>query len=118
MKTILSLAAMSAFLIAGPAMAGSCPAVTKPVCAAGTDGHRSNLPSACRAEQKGYIVLHDGECEAPDPASACPHLMSPICATDPTTGKPHTYPNMCTAEVANAPYLGSGECAPKPPPAR
>jgi hypothetical protein len=112
MKRCIPTAALACCLLSvAPAGAVNCPTIQRPVCGAGTDGHRSNLPNACLAQQKGYKVLHDGSCEAPDPVSACSHLVSPICALDPATGKERTYPNMCAAEVATAQSVHAGTCA-------
>lgn len=111
MKAHLLVGSLVGWLVVvGPAAALNCPTDTKTVCAASADGHRSNFNGACFAQQKGFRVLHSGRCEAPDEPSACSHLMNPVCATDPATGKQRTYPNTCTAEVATATYLYDGQC--------
>jgi hypothetical protein len=98
---------------ASGASAAQCTGDHRPVCAFGKDGIRGDFPSACAAEGTGAAVLHPDACEAPGPGpSMCSHLYKPVCATEPTSGAAKTYPNLCTAEQANAPLVGARACSP------
>ena len=90
-----------------------CPLVRAPVCALMPDGSRARLVNACIADWKKAKVLHEGECQAPGKEpTMCSMIYKPVCAADPAGagGSEKTYPNLCSAETANAKLLHDGQC--------
>ncbi|RFB79636.1 hypothetical protein DYH55_09100 [Methylovirgula sp. 4M-Z18] len=43
-------------------------------------------------------------------AAACPQIVKPVCAADPTTKQVQTYTNSCFAQHASAIVLHDGKC--------
>ena len=100
----LTLSGLSTATFAEPKM---CPHLVSPVCALAKGAKRSTFNNSCEAETAGAKVLHDGACEGGD---VCSMIYTPVCATDPATGKEKTYSSSCVAEHANAVHVHDGEC--------
>ena len=102
----LTLSCTSTATFAQPKM---CPHLVSPVCALTKAAKRSTFNNSCEADTSGAKVLHDGACEGGD---VCSMIYTPVCATDPATGKEKTYSSSCVAEHANAAYSHNGTCKP------
>jgi len=102
----LMLSCLSTATFAEPKM---CPHLVSPVCALTKDAKRSTFNNSCEADASSAKVLHDGACEGGD---VCSMIYTPVCATDPATGKEKTYSSSCVAEHANAAYTHQGACKP------
>ena len=100
----LMLSCVSTATFAEPKM---CPHLVSPVCALAKDAKRSTFNNSCEADASGAKVLHDGACEGGD---VCSMIYTPVCATDPATGKEKTYSSSCVAEHGNAAHVHDGEC--------
>lgn len=86
-----------------------CPHLVSPVCALTKDAKRSTFNNSCEADASSARVLHDGACEGGD---VCSMIYTPVCATDPATGREKTYSSSCVAEHADAAYTHDGACKP------
>jgi hypothetical protein len=120
MRQILSKIAMGAALLGAlltfvsipqPADA-RCPRVLYQACVLepiyiAPGGTRATVfTNACLAHARGWTILHRGACLGPN----CPFIVEPVCAINPFSHAPMTYPNLCIAEVDNAVFVHNGPC--------
>ena len=84
----------------------ACTDVYAPVCGLSGVGLRMTYSNACWARASGATVLHAAQCQGP----ICSDIYKPVCARPVGTRALKTYPNLCTAEAANAVFVYNGRC--------
>jgi hypothetical protein len=116
MKRIWSKIAMAAALVGAvltfsampqPADAAACPRIYRPVCALNPAGVRMTYANACVARAAHAKILHPGKCIG---GQFCNFIWMPVCAINPFSNIPQTYPNLCVAEHDNAVWRHNGPC--------
>jgi hypothetical protein len=90
-----------------PADAAACPRIYRPVCALNPAGVRITYANSCIARAAHAKILHPGKCIG---GQFCTFIWAPVCAINPFSNTPQTYPNMCVAEHDNAVWRHNGPC--------